>query len=319
MVTQAKPPPGEAIAPGIYSDIPIDDYHAGPGVSKSQLDLLAKEPALLEWSRNAPRDEEARASVDIGQAVHSVLLQPDTFDQLFTVDFTAPKGAIVTADDARMALDERGIPYTAKDAKPTLITKLLDADPDAPVLDSLKEQWAAGAKGKIVLTAAEHRKVMLMRDSVMAHPFARSLIEAPGPVESSIYWIDRETGELCRCRPDKRAELGNMNPTVDLKTTDDVDRFYYSVEDYRYDVQDAFYSDGVEAHFGAREPFIFLAVSNRREAGRYPVRCWVLPDWQRVQGHDTMRRDLNLYHRCRTTGKWPGIGVCERPAPRRAA
>lgn len=311
MKGEAGPP--ESIAPGLYEGVPSEVYHAGPGVSKSQLDLLHKAPALLEWSRNAPRDDEARSAVDIGQAVHAVLLEPDSFPDLFVVEFSTPAGAIVTADDARAALDERGIGYTSKDTKQTLIGRLLEMDPDAPVLDALKEQWALGAKGKIVLTASEHRKVMLMRDSVWAHPFARRLIEAPGHVESSIYWRDPETGELCRCRPDKIADLGPVRPTVDVKSTDDVDEFWRSVEAYRYDVQDAFYTEGVHQHFGEAGPFIFLAVGTRREAGRYPVRCFVLPEEMRAAGRATMRADLDYYHDCRRKDSWPGVEKLKLP------
>lgn len=302
------------IKPGIYPDIPIEDYHAGPGVSKSQLDLLDKAPALLEWSRNAPRDTEARAAVDIGHALHSVLLQPDSFDDFFVADFTAPPGAIVTSDDAKLALDALRVPYTAKDTKQSLMRLLLTVDPDAPVLESIKEQWALGAAGKMVLAQHEYRKVMLMRDSVMAHPFARTLLEAPGPVESSIYWIDKETGELCRCRPDKRAELGSISPTVDVKITGTIDEFWRAVEDYRYDVQDPFYTAGIEAQFGEPQPFIFLAVGSERDAGRYPVRCFTLPSDIRDVGANRMRANLNLYSKCRKSGQWPGVETVKRPS-----
>ncbi|ECN3616323.1 exodeoxyribonuclease VIII, partial [Salmonella enterica subsp. enterica serovar Enteritidis] len=43
---------------GIYFDISNEDYHAGDGVSKSQLDMVAKNPSLLKWVKAAPEDEE---------------------------------------------------------------------------------------------------------------------------------------------------------------------------------------------------------------------------------------------------------------------
>lgn len=314
MVTQAKPPPAKVIDPGIYTDISIEDYHAGPGVSKSQLDLVNKAPALLEWSRKAPRDDEVRSAVDIGQALHTVLLQPDTFDERFVVEFAPPAGVIATADDARMALDERGIGYTSKDTKQALVRKLLDADPDAPVLDALREQWAAGAKGKMVLTHLERRKVQLMRDSVMAHPLACMLLEADGLVEASHYFIDPETGQLCRFRPDKRAHLSSAAFNVDVKTADDPDEFWRSIDEYRYDVQDGFYTYGTEQLLGESLPFLFIVVGTRRNAGRYPVRCFALPDARRASARAVMRADLDRYHECSSAGFWPGIEIAQRPA-----
>ncbi|OYD27475.1 RecE family exodeoxyribonuclease, partial [Escherichia coli] len=46
----------EDIEPGIYYGISNENYHAGPGVSKSQLDDIADTPALYLWRKNAPVD-----------------------------------------------------------------------------------------------------------------------------------------------------------------------------------------------------------------------------------------------------------------------
>ncbi|HBE5423774.1 TPA: PD-(D/E)XK nuclease-like domain-containing protein [Escherichia coli] len=71
--------------PGIYFDISNEDYHAGDGVSKSQLDMVAKNPALLKWVQAAPEDEEKKSALDIGTALHCLLLEPGEFDKRFIV------------------------------------------------------------------------------------------------------------------------------------------------------------------------------------------------------------------------------------------
>lgn len=290
-------------------------YHSGAGISKSQLDLLHLAPALLEWSRRAPRDEEARAAVDLGDAFHAMSLEPQRFQDEYTGEFVPPPHALVSVDQIKAFMDDSGIGYSAKDTKPVLVQKLLDLEPDAPLLDRMRSQWEQDLGGRHVLTASEFRKVQLMHASAMAHPFARMLLEADGDVEPSIYWIDPATGELCRCRPDKLVRLPNgMRILLDVKTTGDIERFAASIEDYRYHVQDQFYTEGYTQHFGAPpDAFVFLAVSTQRDAGRYPVRCFTLTNEDKLAGRTAFRADLDRYAECKRTGQWPGIETIARP------
>ncbi|HBS1258763.1 TPA: exodeoxyribonuclease VIII, partial [Klebsiella pneumoniae] len=71
--------------PGIYFDISNEDYHAGDGVSKSQLDMVALSPALLQWQKSAPVDTEKLKALDMGTALHCLLLEPEEFDKRFIV------------------------------------------------------------------------------------------------------------------------------------------------------------------------------------------------------------------------------------------
>jgi hypothetical protein len=307
-------------APGYYVGIPNADYHAGPGVSKSQLDLVDKAPALLEWSRNAPRDDEARAAVDIGDALHALLLEPDRFAEEFIQEFQPPRGVIVTNDDAKAALDELGVAHTTKDTKATLLAKLLEADPDAPVLERVREKWELENRHRTILSPAEWRKLQLMAASVRAHPTARMLLDAPGDVESCIYWIDPTTGELCRCRMDKYARPAGRRFIVDLKMSADPSEFQWAIEDYRYFVQDAFYTEGHTQHFGeAPDGFIFIVVGNQRDAGRYPVRVFQLDAEDRAAGDLAWRGALDKFAQCKASGVFPGVEYVSRPERARKA
>ncbi|EAQ1053091.1 PD-(D/E)XK nuclease-like domain-containing protein, partial [Salmonella enterica subsp. enterica serovar Cerro] len=71
------------IQPGIYYDIPNEAYHAGPGVSKSQLDDIADTPAIYLWRKNAPVDTEKTKSLDTGTAFHCRVLEPEEFSKRF--------------------------------------------------------------------------------------------------------------------------------------------------------------------------------------------------------------------------------------------
>lgn len=147
----------------------------------------------------------------------------------------------------------------------------------------------------------------------MAHPYARRLIEMPGEVEQSHFWNDLETGELCRCRPDK--SVSAMGIVVDVKTTPEAGAhaFSKSVKDYRYYVQDAYYRDGYSATVQPCKGFLFLAVNTKRDRARYPVHVYSLPPEQVEMGRQEYRADLAVYAQCRKSGKWPGVEALSLP------
>ncbi len=265
----------ESITPGYYRDLSNEAYHGGPGISKSQLDLIHKSPALFQWNQAAPEDEEKKSSLNIGDAVHAILLEPHRF---------AAQYAIGPAD----------APRNTKAGKEKW------------------EEFEAGLAGQAVLTADEGRKVHLIRESVMAHPHARWLVEAEGDAEASIYWKERSTGLLARCRPDKT--IPSLGWIADVKTTADMSKFARSVYEYRYHVQDPFYCDGYAEHFGEQPAaFVFLVVSTSIECGKYPVRLFTLDLEAKSIGRDTYLEDMATYADCMRTGEWSGLETLSLP------
>jgi len=114
--------------------------------------------------------------------------------------------------------------------------------------------------GKLLLTGPDYDSVLAIRDAVHADAWINSIITSRKPmVEASGYWIDPETGELCRCRPDLyRADLGII---LDVKSSLSAhpDAFARSVIYYGYHAQEAFYSDGWHSLGQKVEGFVFLA------------------------------------------------------------
>lgn len=58
-------------------------YHASPGVSKSDLDLVARSPAHYQYRKANP--DQPTAAMQFGSALHCAVLEPELFGQSFIV------------------------------------------------------------------------------------------------------------------------------------------------------------------------------------------------------------------------------------------
>ena len=265
----------EDIEPGIYYGISNENYHAGPGISKSQLDDIADTPALYLWRKNAPVDTTKTKTLDLGTAFHCRVLEPEEFSNRFIVAPEFNRRTNAGKEEEKAFLME------------------------------------CASTGKMVITAEEGRKIELMYQSVMALPLGQWLVESAGHAESSIYWEDPETGILCRCRPDKI--IPEFHWIMDVKTTADIQRFKTAYYDYRYHVQDAFYSDGYEAQFGVQPTFVFLVASTTIECGRYPVEIFMMGEEAKLAGQQEYHRNLRTLSDCLNTDEWPAIKTLSLP------
>ncbi|EBF0275654.1 exonuclease VIII [Salmonella enterica] len=276
---ETKPEPQsrvpDDIQPGIYYDIPNEAYHAGPGVSKSQLDDIADTPAIYLWRKNAPVDTEKTKSLDTGTAFHCRVLEPEEFSKRFIIAPEFNRRTSAGKEEEKTFLEE------------------------------------CARTGITVLTAEEGRKIELMYQSVMALPLGQWLVESAGYAESSVYWEDPETEILCRCRPDKI--IPEFHWIMDVKTTADIQQFRTAYYDYRYHVQDAFYSDGYRAQFGEIPTFVFLVASTTAECGRYPVEIFMMGEDAKLAGQREYRRNLQTLAECLNNDEWPAIKTLSLP------
>jgi len=164
--------------PGIYKDLPNNDYHAAPGVSKSGLDLVAKCPAMYKRRYIDGIASDPTPAMILGSAVHTATLEPDKFDAEYAC---APE------------INRR--------------TKAGKAE---------WEQFQADNEGKTVLSATDHATAMAMAEAVKKHPVAGNIL-ANGEAEASIFHRDERTAELVKVRPDWMIEdcLVDLKTTQD--------------------------------------------------------------------------------------------------------
>lgn len=170
----------------------------------------------------------------------------------------------------------------------------------------IKAEWDAVNSHRQILNQDQWDAVHKAAKAIKEHPAASKLINTgSGKAEQSAYWIDSLTGELCRCRPDWWRD---DNIIVDLKTTENAskDGFAKSIANFRYDVQAAFYLDGIEAATGKRpRGFVFVAVEKKPP---FAVGVYVLDAETLDAARAVYQKDLESYAFCQKTGNWPGYG-----------
>lgn len=166
------------------------------------------------------------------------------------------------------------------------------------------------AGGRIVIKPDEYDTAMYQADAIRAEPECAEIL-SHGRAEVGAYWIDPETGVLCKCRPDWEhpvAEHAVVLADVKGYGSANPDEFMRQAARMRYDVQAAYYSDGYARAAGVEVvAFVFIVVTDKWPFVASPP-IELLPASIEL-GRREARRALNTYARCIDTNTWPGYGT----------
>lgn len=163
------------------------------------------------------------------------------------------------------------------------------------------------AQTREIVEDVQMRTALAQAAAVRALPDLAALL-ADGYGEASCFWIDPETGELCKCRPDWVSPAGDGVILVDGKTCQDAspEGFGRAIWNYAYHLQAAHYVEGFEAATGLTvHGFVFAAVES---AWPHTAAAYMLGDDVMDAARRENRRLLNRYAKCKRTGVWPGYG-----------
>ena len=253
------------------------DYGKADGVRKSQLDLLSISPATARSGFK----EQTEAMI-MGSLVHCLVLEPSSFTSRYIFDKNAPKkpsDAILNAKNP------------SKESK-IIISKWKDWQ---------SEIEAKLKQGLILLDSDMMDKATNMRDSVLN--VIGDFLDMPDAIiEHAAFWKDSRTGTLCKCKPD--VYIPSLGLAIDLKTTSGfatADDFGKSVKSFRYHVQQAFYTQGLEANGFAVNHFLFVPVSKGSGAS---CRAFRLDESVLELGKKLLTDDLDLWADCEQSGNW---------------
>lgn len=169
------------------------------------------------------------------------------------------------------------------------------------------QQAAAREAGKIPLLTKELAIVKEMARAIEAKPAAWNLLDPRhGRAEQSLFWQDPQSGQWLRSRLDWIYEREDGSAiVVDYKTCTSAhpDLFAKDMANFRYDMQDAFYSDGAAVVFGRPVDFVFIA---QEKTPPYLVNVVQLTNEDRAGGRMLNRQAIDIYRTCIATAEWPG-------------
>lgn len=166
-----------------------------------------------------------------------------------------------------------------------------------------------GNPDKNVITETDFAEMLQAADLLASKEFARKLLS--GYHEYAFYWIDGETGILCKCKPDSLHRMGFIGDLKWSSATDE-DHWMTISHDFKYQMQNAWYLDGVAESLrqsgqiiqGLEIPrkFYFVVVLS---SAKIDVMYAQLPDDFIEDGRTRCRDALRTYKRCTEENYWP--------------
>ncbi len=266
--------------PGIYGNIPLDDYHRGdicdgPSLSSSSLRALWSSSPAHFWD-SSPLNPLRAPPVDkkefiLGRAAHHLVCAEIGFAERY----------VIRPDKAPDGRDWHGGNISVK-------------------------KWLAARKleRKTVLTPDMAEDIKGMAIALGRNKLMQAGILS-GLVERSLFWRDKKTGVWLKARPDVISTASG--DFADLKTTLSVSYLdtQYSLGEFGYHQQGALVLEGARELSLEVNSFSLVWVEKTRP---YCTRVQAVIDDDLVRGARQNRVAIDTFQACFTAKHWPGPG-----------
>lgn len=257
---------------GLYEGLSNEDYHRGPGISKSHIHtLLEDSPQKYFYKYIDPADPvEPTAAMDIGQATHTAVFEPELFDSEIIIEPEINKRT--NAGKAEYA------------------------------------EFCEANKGKVCLKKDVVDDIWRISDAVRNHKRAGAIVKAKGIAESSIFARLPDSDLLVKVRPDWL--VPGLNLEADLKTCLNAHYSFFSREIFNrtYYLQAGMYLyvsrlAGIDV-----DKFVFIVVE---KTAPFAVAVYNADKEMLELGLAAFQEGVELYLRCMESGYWPGYNSDE--------
>lgn len=275
---------------GIFPNLSNADYHGHKGsVSRSGLMEFKRSPYHYWAAYLNPEKppQEASNALIFGDALHTLVLEPESFLERYIVEsepFAKPEKQPLLRDVGRDAFEAAKKRIAAQKA----------------AIEAEKEEFIARAFGRTIIDEKMFSNLNSIVSSIRSNKHAAETVVG-GLVEHSLFWIDKETGVLCKVRPD----IWHDNYIADLKSTISADErsFQNTIATYGYHIQAAMQREGIRELTGKDiENFVFIVCEKN-----YPfcVVPYILDSAAMDKGREEFKSLLRDFKECLDRNEWP--------------
>lgn len=257
-----------------------EDYHSGPGLSSSDIKALIN-GTIEQWLHDKSNPKEPTQALKIGNAIHTMVLEPEEFWNRYCLEDDAPKLAGRGTVEGRKEWREWCVINGEQEMTPAIWYKT----------------WLAWKHPKFKKQIIDKEDVDVCKgiaNSVKNHPMVSQMF-AEGDSELTLYWIDKESGALCKCRPDRTNQKFPCIP--DLKSTTDagLEAFEQDITSYDYHVSAWWYLWGAKEVFGFDfQNFVYIPCEKKPP---YSVTFYTADEGSLGVAEGLCRAGLAIYNR----------------------
>jgi len=248
----------------LIESVPFQTYADSEGINAGGLKEVLRSPAHYYAARYEKVERKETPALQLGKLFHYAVLEAELFREKYVVQ---PKCDMRTnAGKLQMA-----------EWKETI-------KPDAIIVP---EQFVATLTG--------------MAESILKHPISKTLL-AKGVRETTIFWDDKKTGELCKARPDFITHEGYC---LDLKTVEDArwGGFKHSIKKYMYHLQASHYLQaGRETKQYDPKVYFWLCIE---KVPPYGVINYQMGEQCLERGDEFREQAMRIYAECKKKNVWP--------------
>jgi len=239
-------------------------------LTSSSLKEFDKSPALCHGTMTGKFKRKETEAFKVGTDFHSYFLEREKFDEDFIIEPDAEEFPNANGDVTSSFRNTKGY-----------------------------KEWKAELGEQRLVSLDDVELLEIMEASIRTHPIAKNMFSGGGCSEHVIRV--KLYGVMCQIRPDR------YNPDwgiLDLKTTDNLDAFEYSIPKYGYPTSGAFYRSVFQA--ASKEffpPNYYLVVVEKKPPYRTGV--WKLSENVMDMCEKMNTKNIKHFKECSASGVWP--------------